>query len=360
MSNPGGLVARRIGQVASLDTLRGMSALAVCWYHFSGNSLVGAGPIRASGAYGWLGVEVFFVISGFVIPLALLRERYSLSNYKTFLLKRIARLYPPYLASVAIGFGLLVVHSLYKGYARVDFNGDDLILHLAFLNDFFDKPWLNSIYWSLAIEMQFYLLAGLLFPLLFSSEAWRRYVAYSAVALPVVVLPGDVFLFHFGCLFLLGIVTLHYSIGVIRRFEYVTLLTLGLIGVLFVLGLPGVAAGLFAVLAILFCDKGFRLLDSVGKISYSLYLLHSSIGSLVLFLLLRFVFAGSDLKKLIALSISVLATGGIATLMYYLIERPAMKSSAGIRYSEKEKLGGDAPGLEMPLVVKDLVTVNDR
>jgi peptidoglycan/LPS O-acetylase OafA/YrhL len=113
-------MAERVGQVASLDTLRGMSALAVCWYHFSGSSMIGAGPIRTSGEYGWLGVEVFFVISGFVIPLALLKERYSLSNYRTFMLKRLARLYPPYLASVVVGFALLALYSIYKGQPRVN------------------------------------------------------------------------------------------------------------------------------------------------------------------------------------------------------------------------------------------------
>src|SRR5262245_2944964 len=113
-------MAQRSGQVASLDTLRGMSALAVCWYHFSGISMIGAGPIRTSGAYGWLWVEVFFVISGFVIPLALLRGRYSLSNYRMFLLKRLTRLYPPYLASVVIGVALTLIYSIYKGQPQVN------------------------------------------------------------------------------------------------------------------------------------------------------------------------------------------------------------------------------------------------
>jgi len=217
-------VAQRIGQVASLDTLRGMSALAVCWYHFSGNSLIGAGAIRTSGAYGWLGVYVFFVISGFVIPLALLRGRYSLSNYRTFLLRRLARLYPPYLASVALGLVLLVAYSIYKGQPRVNLDFTDLLLHLGLLNDLFGRPWLNSIYWTLAIEIQFYLMVGLLFPLLFSSDPWRRYVGYAAFVLPVFALPSPIFLFHYSFIFLMGILRIQYSSGLLGRLEYLTLL----------------------------------------------------------------------------------------------------------------------------------------
>jgi len=336
MSNPGGLVARRIGQVASLDTLRGMSALAVCWYHFSGNSMIGDGPIRASGTYGWLGVEVFFVISGFVIPLALLRQRYSLSNYRTFLLKRVARLYPPYLASVALGFALLVIYSIYKGQPRVNLDLTDLLLHLGLLNDLFGRPWLNSIYWSLAIEFQFYLMIGLFFPLLFSSEPWRRYVGYAAFVLPMFVLSSSIFLFRYSFLFLTGILTIQYSSGLVRRLEYLTLLIFSSFGILLVTGLVILCAALFTVGAITFLKRRIPLLDNLGRISYSFYLLHSSLGSLVLFVLLRFTMVTDEFEKLLVLLLSVFVSACFATVAYYLIELPAMRCSSGIDYRKSE------------------------
>jgi peptidoglycan/LPS O-acetylase OafA/YrhL len=325
-------VAQRIGQVASLDTLRGMSALAVCWYHFSGNSLIGAGPIRTSGAYGWLGVYVFFVISGFVIPLALLRGRYSLSNYRTFLLRRLARLYPPYLASVALGLVLLVAYSIYKGQPRVNLDFTDLLLHLGLLNDLFGRPWLNSIYWTLAIEIQFYLMVGLLFPLLFSSDPWRRYVGYAAFVLPVFALPSSIFLFHYSFIFLMGILRIQYSSGLLGRLEYLTLLIVCSFGVLLVTGLVVLCAALFTVGVITFLKRPIPLLDDLGRISYSFYLLHGSLGSLVLFLLLRFTMVSGELEKLLALLLSVFASACFATVAYSLIEHPAMRCSSGIDY----------------------------
>jgi peptidoglycan/LPS O-acetylase OafA/YrhL len=352
-------VEQGVGRVGPLDTLRGLSALAVCWFHFSGNRLVGTGPIRQSGAYGWLGVEVFFVISGFVIPFALQRSGYRLNNYRTFLFKRLARLYPPYLASVAVAFGLLVIYSQYKAQSRVDFNSEDLLLHLAFLNDFFGKSWLNSIYWSLAIEVQFYLVIGLLFPLLFSEGLVRRYLGYAIFALPVIALPSSIFLFHYAFLFLMGVVTLQYSNGLLRRFEYAVLMSVFGFGVLLLMVLPALIAALFAVAAIIFIKRGFAPLDSLGKVSYSFYLLHSSIGSLILFLLLRFVFHDSEVEKLLALVISIAATIGVATIAYYLIERPAINSSAQIRYGRRQPVVADSPSIDMQ-AVEGLIPLSDQ
>jgi peptidoglycan/LPS O-acetylase OafA/YrhL len=329
-------MAQRSGKVASLDTLRGLSALAVCWFHFSGNSLIGAGPIRASGAYGWLGVDVFFVISGFVIPLALMKERYSLSNYRTFLLKRLTRLYPPYLASVAVGFALLGIYSIYKGQPLVNPDANDLLLHLGLLNDLFGRPWINNAYWSLAIEVQFYLMVGLFFPLLFSNEPWRRYVGYAAFVLPVIVLPSSIFLFHYSFLFLMGILRIQYSSGLLGRFEYLTLLVVCSFGILLVAGLVVLGAALFTVGAITFLKRRIPLLDNLGRISYSFYLLHGSLGSLVLFILLRFTMVSGELEKLLAVLLSVFASACFATVAYYLVEHPAMRCSSGIDYRKSE------------------------
>src|SRR5260370_41397871 len=56
-------------RVEIVDPLRGLAALAVAWFHFTnGSGFVKTEWLQASGEYGWLGVDVFFVISGFVIP----------------------------------------------------------------------------------------------------------------------------------------------------------------------------------------------------------------------------------------------------------------------------------------------------
>ena len=56
--------------------------------------------------WGWAGVEVFFVISGFIIPFTLWQSGYRLKNYARFILKRIIRLDPPYLLSILLAIAL--------------------------------------------------------------------------------------------------------------------------------------------------------------------------------------------------------------------------------------------------------------
>lgn len=83
---------RRLGDrhyLASLDVLRGTAALSVCLFHFtSGNRayLPSDDPVRTVGSFGWLGVEVFFTISGFVIPYSLDQRSYHLRDAPSFLM----------------------------------------------------------------------------------------------------------------------------------------------------------------------------------------------------------------------------------------------------------------------------------
>src|SRR5271166_6626421 len=86
-------------RIGVINALRAFAALFVAWGHF----VAGQGKyLSLSGKYGYLGVHIFFVISGFVIPWSLYRGKYVLRDYPRFLLKRNVRLYPPYLASIAV------------------------------------------------------------------------------------------------------------------------------------------------------------------------------------------------------------------------------------------------------------------
>ncbi len=92
---------KKLGYLSSLDLLRGLAAVAVCYFHFThGNPdfLSKTNILYQSGRYGFLGVDVFFVISGFVIPYAMYRGMYRFKNFGTFLLKRVIRIEPPFFA----------------------------------------------------------------------------------------------------------------------------------------------------------------------------------------------------------------------------------------------------------------------
>src|ERR1039457_3836957 len=76
--------------VFSIDCLRGIAAFAVCCCH-----AIKQGPLSSSTHYGWLGIYVFFVVSGFVIPFSLWRGGLTLGGFFTVFAKTMCWLAPP-------------------------------------------------------------------------------------------------------------------------------------------------------------------------------------------------------------------------------------------------------------------------
>jgi len=138
-----------------LDVLRGLAILAVLFYHglywsnaTSTNHLV-ALFIRAT-VVGWLGVNLFFVLSGFLITGILIDTKARPSFYRKFYLRRALRILPAYLALVLF---LLLIGWLSFGSATI------ALLFLANnyrLNTFFHVGY--GPLWSLSVEEQFYLI----------------------------------------------------------------------------------------------------------------------------------------------------------------------------------------------------------
>jgi len=130
-------------RISVINALRAFAALAVAWGHFVAGQGKFLGP---TGKYGYLGVDIFFVISGFVIPWSMYRSRYVLRDYGRFMLKRNIRLYPPYIASIAITILAtnFIIEPLFK-IPHVTVTGRDLLLHFGYLNDFFHVPWVNVV-----------------------------------------------------------------------------------------------------------------------------------------------------------------------------------------------------------------------
>ena len=73
-------------RITNLDLLRGVAALAVCLFHFDYDGALGIPSVSHVLSYGYLGVQMFFVISGFIIPYSMLRSGYRIKNIKGFLI----------------------------------------------------------------------------------------------------------------------------------------------------------------------------------------------------------------------------------------------------------------------------------
>ncbi|MDR3715393.1 MAG: acyltransferase family protein, partial [Puia sp.] len=88
---------RSAREISSIELLRGIASAMVCYFHLArGNEryLPDTSIVRRMGDWGWTGVEIFFVISGFVIPYSMFVKNYSAGNFLAFLKKRIIRIEP--------------------------------------------------------------------------------------------------------------------------------------------------------------------------------------------------------------------------------------------------------------------------
>lgn len=148
-------------RVAELDGLRAFAVLAVVVYHvlIPANVLQGGAPwlrtlIRVSGESG---VNVFFVISGYIITSLLMREHAASPSpsLRPFYIRRFCRIVPPF----AVYLAALV---LLRAYGLIAVSSSNLLWSALFLGDTNllnpDGWWFVAHSWSLAVEEQFYLI----------------------------------------------------------------------------------------------------------------------------------------------------------------------------------------------------------
>lgn len=315
-----------------MGALRGFAAFAVCWYHFvSGQDTF----LRWSAKYGWLGVHIFFVISGFIIPYSLYQYRYSIRDYFRFLGKRIARLHPPYLVSMVVVLAIGYTLALFPAWKLPDFSWQQLLSHFFYLNDLLGKPWINVVYWTLGIELQWYLLLGLVFPLIAHRRASMQIAGALIVLLGHRLVPNEYIIFHISPVFLIGIFVFQYKMGISSMWRMLISIAAMFALMKVPIGMPVASTSAVTGLLIAFVTFENRIGNWLGEISYSLYLLHIPIG-------LRVIEFGSHLpysgSYLLALDVAAIAASlSAAQLLYRWVESPSQKWSSAIKIKPAQK-----------------------
>jgi peptidoglycan/LPS O-acetylase OafA/YrhL len=169
------------GRLQSIDALRGIAALGVVLYHavLQTNNAVPANifrwPVKSLqfvSSFGYVGVFLFFVISGFCIHLQWAKSRARGESpsiqFGPFWRRRFRRLYPPYLIAFAL---FMLMMALSTGINLTHFFVYDVVMHLLMLHNL--DPYtcysINGVFWTLAIEEQLYLAY---FLLLFLRSRW--------------------------------------------------------------------------------------------------------------------------------------------------------------------------------------------
>ena len=350
--------AARVGRVQSIDGLRGVAALWVVLFHLHlAVSRTATDwlwyPIDWIARNGAKGVDIFFVISGFVIAMSVSKGAGTVGYLGRFVLRRSIRLDPPYWSAILLEVVLLLsTLQLFPEHPATLPSGAQLLSHLFYLQDLLGYGNIVLSFWTLCYEIQFYgFFVGLIvlrhyLPAVLQSTRFTALFAGGLFMLSVWVrfidpgsAPHGLFIDRWYQFFI-GTLT-YFAISKPGRLKMLYLAWAALAVVLI-----STSASLIQLLPIVVSawlllaahdERWGRLLSApplqfLGAISYSLYLYHASVGW-------RFV---SLMQKLLpgrwtsAMAIAVYLTGiGVsilfAALMWRFIERPFLRLSQKIR-----------------------------
>ncbi len=314
-----------------IDGLRGVAASMVVLYH-----LVGRTTADWLTQYGYLGVTVFFVLSGYVITMSVGDRRISLSFLGRFAARRALRLDPPYWASIFLAV-LLALIAARVGMHREMPSLASLGAHLFYLQELTGFPAISQVYWTLCLEVQFYFFLILL---LWFGQSFRGFnVAWFAIfGLSLLEQSGVIdiamrglFLPHWFA-FALGAMAYWVSAGKMR--------IAGLIGAILatLLFTPFKHADWFitasATAALIHLGAHLNAMERwlagpamqfLGRISYSLYLFHPLIGWTAMSVALKYT------NQWVALIVGLTVSMVSAWIMYALVERQSVRISRMVK-----------------------------
>lgn len=337
-----------------IDGLRGLAATWVVLFHaYMGSHIDGLAavipPIVVDYLfrYGEAGVPVFFAISGFVISHSLGGDRIDGAYFAKFTLRRGLRLDPPYWASIALYLAVGWLSSSVKSEVMAWPTGQSVVAHMWYLQGFLGFKNINVVYWTLCMEIQFYLASCLLFGLVQRQVRWRRLVGVAVLAGVIALsLPWPIGLVQESPV--RGLMLPHSYAFLTGVLAYLTwrrrvpnLVFYGYDAVILGFSLAtsnafGVAA---AVTALVVHEAALRgrigalnwpWLQTLGKVSYSLYLTHLPVSGAVFFATAH-VLGDSAVEQLLALVINVLACVAFAYGFWWCFEKWSIRLSRRIR-----------------------------
>jgi peptidoglycan/LPS O-acetylase OafA/YrhL len=346
-----------------VDGLRGIAALAVVLFHFRGaineTASEWASPIiELLLSYGYLGVDIFFVISGFVISYSIRNARHTPGFLFRFGVRRSIRLDPPYWVTIilelfAIKLGLMLFPALGTPFPSVEM----IMAHFVYAQDLLGYGGIISIFWTLCYEIQFYIVfvgalvfARALGHRLGDRRAYSFMFAIGAISFVLSVI------FFFSAVdspvrglfidrwyqFMLGYLAMRVCLR--KQFGVSFVLASVLVGVASLLEIEAGADNGLSALAIAWLLVAAarreqmarwlsgRISQFFGRISYSLYLIHSVVGWR--FIKLLYELHGEEFTPFqawLALGAGVAVSVLSAWVMCVIVEAPALRLSQRIR-----------------------------
>lgn len=283
-------IGRRIYE---LDVFRGLAAISVVLFHYTSHykSYVDESIVLTFRFdYGWLGVHLFFMISGFVIYMTLSKTERPIQ----FIHSRFTRLFPAYWAAVILTFVIVQLGNLQS----IKVSSVEALVNLTMLQELFGARHVDYVYWTLFVELLFYIYSATAYFLL--KKIKIEYILIFWLALQAIYLVAEhyhiafpwkitkYFILQYIHLFAAGIV--FYKIYSDKIFLLNRTLILASVIVLQFASfgwLPGISVLIFYLMFYLLIMDKLAIIKNegliwLGNISYCLYLLHQFIGFVVI------------------------------------------------------------------------------
>jgi peptidoglycan/LPS O-acetylase OafA/YrhL len=336
-------------RILELDGLRGLSALAVVAAHFFGESQHGFRALAA----GWIGVDIFFVLSGFLIGTIILNRCAQPGFFKSFYIRRAARIVPIYFAVVIFA---LTAAAMTQGQLWSD-RPYPMAVYATFTTNIAYAIWQGGGVWlkptwTLAVEEQFYLilpalifvtprklLPSLLIALWLSATGLRLWFGIEHQAAAEVLLPCRMDLLLAGVL----VALLHGKHDLGRHLRALRLMPIAMLVATFslkaVFGFPAflifgpallsIAIASFILAILNGAPEGGRLRNPLlcwfGQISYGLYLVHQPISGLLHGVLVNQVPDVGSPAQIAVTLLAVAVSIGVAAASWRWFESPILK-----------------------------------
>jgi peptidoglycan/LPS O-acetylase OafA/YrhL len=382
------------GHILALDGLRGIAILLVVACHFVSNLHIAATgwaqPFVIVAHAGWAGVDLFFVLSGFLITGILVDARGSGSYFKAFYARRVLRILPAYYGFLLVAFVILPALHLGAGdnYMLARQHQGWYWLHLTnvmmSLGAAGRGPYPGTLFWSLAVEEQFYLLWPAIVALC-SMRTLRRVciagifvcailriigVLTNVPALTLSVLPitrGDT-------LFVGGFLAIEYRTGSLTRWLSTAkiaapLAALALAGLMVyynqldyadagtamlgsiaitILGASAVVVGVAAPRSLFARSLPSGFLRFFGRYSYAIYIVHTAVLAALdyyrPFATLPAIGGSVALSQILWAMAYVGLSTGIAMLSWHLVEKHFLRLKRFFPYRTRPASSGEAEG----------------
>lgn len=328
-----------------LDSLRGLAALIVVFYHYTiyydekfSHEQWGQIGLFTFGHYG---VQLFFIISGFVIYMSLM----NVKSVSDFAIKRSIRLYPAYMFAVALTF--LIVSLASAESLKTTF--PEAMVNLTMLQDFIPTVKnVDGVYWTLRVELTFYVIMAILLSMgvvkntMAIASIWLAtsasiQIMNAVLSTDLTALIEKYSMSNYSQMFIIGM--MFYCIWQHGgRKRYYGLIGLA-IGYDFIF--EGVTNGLFSILFVMIFQLvllgrmqwlNTRILVFFGTVSYPLYLVHQNIGYVIINKM-----QSAGFVNITYILVPFLAAVLIAYGIHQYIEKPSQSVLLGMYKERRER-----------------------